>query len=381
MRKMQKRVCSAVLIGALLFGLCGCNRTAPVENNAVKQLKTNSTETAFTSLPAMPRGFGTRAVANAKAVEDAELFRYTGEPLSFGFVIEHEDDGKMLADVGEQLGIRLFLNGVPQPFTVAQAEGVPACPQEVEEYYFDARRDTDYTLPITFTPVCGHTGDCLALFVVITPSPNYRPEYEECDKGNWCHSASTGCYPVNFEAEAPTQQTVDALQIETGVTDITEANFYLLRPTVVNPTREARTAEWMDLMNENGDIDAYNQKMEEAGYIVGAYAFPLEEGNRLRIDLCGGDMCTPLYRLMMRLDGEFAPVFEGKYYADARLPNNNGESGVVLSLDLDFTEFTDAHALQLMLIPLVPGMKQRTAQGRLIRVCTTPVVWISTPEG
>ncbi len=377
MQKMWKRVCSAVSIGACLFGLCGCARTKPVGNTAVRH---NDTRTVFTALPATERGLGMYAAVGDNADEETQLLRYTGEPISFGYVIRHEENEGALADVGEQMSIRLFLNGVPQPFTVGEAEGAAACTQEVEEYYFDARRDTDYTLPITFTPVCGHAGDCLALFVVITPSPNYRPGYEECDKGNWCHSVSTGCYPVDFEAEAPTQQTVDALQIETGVTDITEDGFYLLRPTVTNPTREARTEEWMYLIHEEMDIGAYNQKMQEAGYTVGAYAFPLEKGNRLRIDLCGSDKCTPLYRLMMRLDGEFAPVFEGKYYADARLPNNDGMAGVVLSLDLDFTRFTDAHALQLMLIPLVPGMKQRTAQEQMIRVCTTPVVWINNLE-
>lgn len=362
-------VCALLIISTLT----GCANTGHGQIiHKPEQLTTNNTTTNFTSLPEEGRGFflGMLSVdSNWKENPDTDdiifSLSYTGESVSFVYQLGSES-----TPGGEQLGLRLYLNGVPQPFTVGEANGITACEKPVEEYYFDAQRNQTYCIPISFTPVCGHDGDTLPLFVMFTPSPNYEvTKISECNQGGWMKSIAAPPYPLYMKADAPEQHTVDADNVDTGVLSEGEDGRFVIRHFI-----NSRARKEIEDKYENPD-----NALIEAGYgnNYDVCIFKLEENNKLNVMLTGITSCTPLYRFQLRLDGKAVPLFNGKYYGDARLPNTANKTDTLVSLDFDLSDYPNARTVQLLMIPLPQGgYTWQEASARICEIHATRVGWI-----
>lgn len=378
------------LFAAMALLLAGCADTGTSTDPGDKSNTNTSNpfvynvggaQTAFDALPRKGRDFfcGAAEAGAGVATEEGTMpasdkfpgtFTYDGNPVSFDFCFAATDP-----DADMELGVQLYLNGVPQPFTVGKARGITPCETPVAEYRFDAYGEFYYSLPITFTPVCGKAGESLVLYVVFTTSPSYKPTEEE-ELSAWLQVTSYPIESIVMEVDAPTQQTMEAMPVDNGYTwDESaydpSAEKRIMAFTLKNPLFEAAYQEYLAV---GGAVAG--AEMDPA-FVGKSYIMRFNEEGLLDLTLQAITETSLRCLVQMRLDGQVVPVFDGKYFAEIVMPNTGGKQWDVADFTLDLSAYPDAHAVQLVVIPIpVPGTVYEWGVTNAPLVFASDVAWI-----
>ena len=284
-------------------------------------------------------------------------YNYTGKgPLDIDFYLNPS------LSEGQEYGITLFLNAVPQPFSVGACGNIAPTDSLTMEYRFDYHGDGKcIAFPLSFTPVCGKAGEEMQLSIVLTESPSFRAKNEADCNSRWLRSTSFSPTSLYMEVDAPSQQTVDALKIDNG---------HAWDKSMYDPT--VSTMGVLSLRSPGltfGDLDVMVFHPSENG------ALPL-------VVSAGVDYTIPCL-IGIRLDGELTPVFEGKYYAEVIMPKCEKQVGVpipdpvILNYTLDPSLYPDARTVQAVMMPIpVPGTDYEWGVTRDLNVLCSDVAWI-----
>jgi len=143
-------------------------------------------------------------------LEDDTL-TYDGEPIQLSYYLEGTGSDT-------EVGLMLFLDGVPQPHQViesSQQDGRIDADQEVLLSKHRVSSDGRIEFTVSFTPVTGSAGDDLGLFGVFLWEPSFVPETE--DKGFGIYQDASFYIPLTviMETDAPQYTENYAPAIET----------------------------------------------------------------------------------------------------------------------------------------------------------------------
>lgn len=365
---------SAAMLSIVLL-LSGCSHTTPTLSQTNPfDARVFANNVTINQLPSAGRGYSIQLVRADAPEADAGCsyvspdsctsITYTGEPVLIDFVLLNDNP-----ECNKEMGLSLYVNGVPQPFSVRAREGISPTETDVLEYRWDVYGSETYRLPLAFTPVCGRQGDTLTLFCMLTSSPSYHVTTEKEAGSGWMKSISPFSYTLHMEADAPTQTTVDTCLWDNGVSFEFEDGIFLSTNSEVSERRR-----------QNAIAAQVNDELAKEYISANLVRIvrPEEDDRHMEVILTGCTQCTPRFRVQLRLNGQPAPVFNGKYYADVVFPNTQSQLGELLSVPIDLKAYADkVRTIQFLMIPLPENaMEFSEANLHLVCITSTSVSWV-----
>lgn len=159
MKYLLIRICKLLrwvsLISIIVFFAVGCT-AQPIANNAIAS---SSPENPFETIESeLSGGFG----FGVSYPEYGTNLIYNGVPVNLEYYINCDDNR------GGSYGLILFVNGIPQPYSVEGSREAYIHIQQVEE-------DKTKNVSVSFVPVTGEKGDNLCVRLALMESPDIRP--------------------------------------------------------------------------------------------------------------------------------------------------------------------------------------------------------------
>ena len=342
-RFIMKRITVTFLICAFIMSLCSCGK----EDDSFSRpdeitLSSQEDDIQLTELKPgkqPPEAYQSGGGNMGTYPDPMKMtYEYNGGQMAITFDIG-------ISNAGNEIGLVLYLDGIPQPFTV---EG-----QSKETYmytYTTTKENDSVLLKVKFTPVTGKKGDTLNLYYDVQFAPSSRARKGYLDDMSYISNFGGDAKKIKFNADG-------------GSTNANACKDYSTStlPKIYRESQiQYKANHEIDYDSFNLVVD-YNIKCGNTGtngnINVAANSealtyIDLTKGKATySLELFSGE--KKLYRIIAYINNEIVPVFDGKDYMDVKFKDDELITKE-FALDPDKLTLTGSDIFYIKFIPLNP---------------------------
>lgn len=342
-RFIMKRITVTFLVCAFIMSLCSCGK----EDDSFSRpdeitLSSQEDDIQLTELKPgkqTPEAYQNGGGSMGTYPDPMKMtYEYNGGQMEITFNIG-------LDNAGKEIGLVLYLDGIPQPFTV---EGQS---KETYMYTYTATKENESVLlKVKFKPVTGKKGDTLNLYYNVQSAPSSRARKGYLDDMSYISNFGADVKKIKFNADGGSTNADACKDYSTS----TIPKIYRESIIQYNANHEIEYDPFNLVVvynikcgniGTNGDINkaANSEALKYIDLTKGKSTYSLE--------LFSGKKKP--YRIIAYINNEIVPVFDGKDYMDVQFKDDELITKEFI-LDPDKLTLTGSDIFYIKFIPLDP---------------------------